>query len=732
MKNIRRTLSAIMALSMLSGIVGCSDKANVSKKNPEEKKGGYTEENVNFDSKIEEMTELIKAGDKISFFDITSGTKYDMAKGDTGFSTDNSAVAAKLSTFDNIIDVCFGPDGECFVIYLDSNTYNSIYAYIDKDGNDHAVKCDDLLFSAEFSSDGKLYAGALGTIYEINTDSYTSKEVLAAGSETVGFDIIGNNVILIDELGAHIYDYSNKKEVEVPEVLNNFFKERKNDEYTGDIEFDMCEGEDGSMYIVARDGIFRYAMDGNQIEQIIDGATCSVGNPSYHPKSIALDDNGVIYVGFKEGIMTKYMFDGEKVNSASKKLKVYSLEKNNTLSQIINTFSAENKDIKVDYQVGLKSGMTYSDAMKNLTTQILSGDAPDIIMLDGLDIDNLIDKNLLMDLKESESQWNSNSALMDNIVKWNEKDSKLYSVACKFRIPAVGADKDVLKDIKSYSDIADYAEKTRSSNKGSYAIVSMTEPEVVIKNALIYTGSDIISSKGIDESKLAALYEDCCKIYKNDQPDDEIIVSGSINDVPPVYDFASKLTSAISDPKAVALGTLNTFDCDYNLATSLNNYDQPTNVEFRMGMTEGSKIFLPSCNLGIVDASKEKESAVKFINTALSDAQQKIENTDGFPVNKNALEYFYNKKSEGDNDATLGIADGNGEVTGKVNVEWIDKDEAKQFDEYINKLDTPLVINDVIMDILLQSGKNCLEGSSSASDAANEAVKQLQLKMKEG
>ena len=126
MRNIRRTLSAIMALSMLSGIVGCSSKADASKNKVEEKKGGYTEENVNFDSKIEEMSELIKAGDKISFFDITSGTKYDMANGETGFSTDNGAVAEKLSNLDNIIDVCFGPEGDCFVIYLDPQVLCSL------------------------------------------------------------------------------------------------------------------------------------------------------------------------------------------------------------------------------------------------------------------------------------------------------------------------------------------------------------------------------------------------------------------------------------------------------------------------------------------------------------------------------------------------------------------------------------------------------------------------------
>ena len=136
-------------------------------------------------------------------------------------------------------------------------------------------------------------------------------------------------------------------------------------------------------------------MNGNRIEKIVEPSNNYIGNPSYHAQSIAVDEKGNIYVGFSEGIMTKYSYDPELTEAKTSKLTVYSLEKNSTLVQTINAFSAENKDVKVDYRIGMKNGVTYTDAMKELTTQILSGDAPDVIMLDGLDVTNITGKKCL-------------------------------------------------------------------------------------------------------------------------------------------------------------------------------------------------------------------------------------------------------------------------------------------------------------------------------------------------
>ena len=55
----------------------------------------------------------------------------------------------------------------------------------------------------------------------------------------------------------------------------------------------------------------------------------------------------------------------------------------------------------------------------------------------------------------------------------------------------------------------------------------------------------------------------------------------------------------------------------------------------------------------------------------------------------------------------------------------------KEFDSYIGGLNEPLMINDIITDIIVQTGRKCLDGNISPSEAAEEAIKQLELKMKE-
>ena len=731
MKNYRKITAAFLALSLTAVMTGCGNSASASK-HKADAKGSYLEEKIEMDASVGLMSEIVKDESGFSFYDLSTLKKYSLRNDENNLAEVNDAVSDAVSTIEDIIGISTSPSGECLVTYFDLNTGGYAYKFVDKNGEIHPIKSEQMLINAEFSEDGRLFASALGCICEINTSSYSTKELLTTGVESVGFDIIGDRIISIDDEGTHIYNYKENKEESVPDVLNKFFSDRKSNEYSGDVEFDLCGGEDDSMYIVAKDGVFRYVMNGNQIEQIINGASSSIGDPSYHPNSIILGNDGSIYVGFMEGMMTRYTFDGEFTEKASRTLKVYSLESNDTLASAINAFASANKDVKIDQQIGMKNGSTYEDAMKNLTTQILSGEAPDVILVDGIDINNFIDKNMLMDLSAYEDIWNPDKDILDNIAKWNSNGSKLYSVACKFRIPAIAADKSVIGNIKSYSDIAAQVEKVRNDNKDVLTVVCLNSPEAAINNALIYTGSEVFSGSGIDKEKLEKMFEDCAKLYTNDHADGVgVSTSFGSDGLADEYNFASKLANAVVDSSAMAVGTLNTFDCDLNLATSTENYDKTTNVEVRYGLTENSKLFIPTCNLGVVESGKNKDDAIKFIQTALGTAQQKIDNTDGFPVNKDALDYFYNKNAEGGNDTSLGVVSSDGNISGVINVEWIDKDEAKTFDNYINTLSEPLVIDDSVKEIIIEAGKKCIEGKSSASEAAEQVLRQLDIKMKE-
>lgn len=730
MKKVLKLSAFITALTITISVTGC--KKNDSADNMS--KGGYVEEEMDADLQVYSLSEFCLIDGKISIFDTGANEKYCLSEDGKSFLKD-SYVIMQESGYD-LSEIIAASDTGYLIQLFDDSSKEVSYYFVDAKGEKNKLNISGYIGSAEFSSDGKLFVTNDGKLNAVSLTNYSVKPIMSVGFETKAMDIIGDNIIIVDENGTHIYDYKNEKEIEVPQVLSDFFSERTESRKEGfdeDTALDICAGEDGSIYIACSDGIFRYVMNGNQIEQLIDGTVCSLGDPSLELSSIIHCEDDTIYAAFKDGKIMKYRYDPDIVTKVSSVLTIYSLEKNDTLSQTIRSFAASNRNIKVDYQVGMRNGITYDDAMKELTTQILSGSAPDVIMLDGIDIDNYIDKNMLADLSESEEVWNPNGTLLDNVVKWNKKSDNIYSVACRFRIPAIGTHFEKVETIKCLKDIANNVEEYRKKYDDPYPIIYIENPEAAIKLGLIYEGNDVINNGSVNKDKLEEMFNSCERIYNNSQNQSNPIRYSMHNqDIENEYIFATRVNASLLDDHTVALGTINTFDGDLNMITSIDTLSVPSDIEVRYGIGDNDKLFIPTCNLGIIEAGKNKDAAVKFIATAISMDNQKINHNDGFPVNTETLEWFYRKNKDVNNNDFNYICTSMGEnVEATMNIEWMTDMEVEDFDNYIHNLSEPVIMDIITETIIVDAGVKCIEGSMSPAEAANEAIRQLDLRMKE-
>lgn len=723
MKKVLKLLAFITALTITISVTGC--KKNDSADNMS--KGGYVEE-MDENLQVYSLSEFCLIDGKISIFDTGANEKYCLSEDRKSF-LKGSDVIMKESDYDII---AASDAGYLMRLFSDSSKEVSYY-FIDTKEEKNKLNVSGYIGSAEFSSDGKLFVTNDGKLNVVSLTNYSVKPVMSVGFETKVMDIIGDNIIIVDENGTHMYDYKNEKEMDVPQILSDFFSERNGSQNDDIITFDMCSGENNSIYIACSEGIFRYVMNGNQIEQLIDGTVCSLGDPSLELSSIIYSEDDTIYAAFKDGKILKYRYDPDLVTKVSSVLTIYSLEKNDTLSQTIRNFATSNRNIKIDYQVGMRNGITYDDAMKDLTTQILSGNAPDVIMLDGIDIDNYIDKNMLADLSESEEIWNPNGTLLDNVAKWNKKSDSIYSVACRFRIPAVGIHSEEVETIKCLEDIADKVEEYREKYDDPYPIIYVESPEAAIKLGLIYEGNDVIGNSGFNKDKLAEMFDSCERIYNNSQnQSNPIRYSMHSQDIENEYIFATRVNATLLDDHTLALGTINTFDSDLNMITSIDTLSVPSDLEVRYGIGDNNNLFIPTCNLGIIEAGKNKDAAVKFIATVLGVENQKINHNDGFPVNTDTLEWFYNKNKDVNNNVfNFECISMNGNREATMNLEWMTNTEVEAFDNYIHNLNEPVIMDIVTETIIVDAGVKCVEGSMSPTEAANEVIRQLDLRMKE-
>ncbi|MDO5559940.1 MAG: ABC transporter substrate-binding protein [Oscillospiraceae bacterium] len=735
MKNIARIIAGAAALLMTAASAGCTfmGKETDSKS---ERRGGYVEEPVDTGGDSMLITEFMQKPDGVEYYDVSKRTLFTLAKGDQDFKGEIASIIKDKIPTDHSVCAAVSPVGDYFFSRVDTNSGGFSNIYVSSDGSQNKIETDEMILSAEFTTDNRLFIITYGRVFEVSTANYSLKTVCDTGYEVRAFDIIGDNLIIVDENGVKIYDYKNDKEAETPETLNNFFKNYTDINYTGSQLFDICCDDKENMYILSSDGVFRYVMNGNEIEKILDGSKYQIGNEDNGVNSLTYIDDGSFYVSFKNGSLIKYRYDPELVNEKTSLLKIYSLEDNDTLKQAVRDFSMNNNNTEIDYMVGMRSGMTYEDAMKNLTTQILSGSAPDVILLDGINIDNYIDKNLLLDLSGSENQWNKDGKLLDNISKWNNRDGKIYSVACKFRVPAVAANGEDLDKIQDYSDIADLVEKIRKDFNQDYPILSVREADSIIKNALIYEGKDLITGGDIDKEKLKEFYGNCTKVYENYRSDEcqywgGMYTSGSKTISPDEYSFGYNVLQAIGDTGVMALGTLNSFEYDINYATSIDDYRKNPGVKMRYGLNTDSKVFIPECNLGIIENAKNVDEAVKFIAQALGSETQKTDHYDGLPVNTDTLDFYYRKNEDSQNNDSINIYHFATQKDDMMNVQWMSADEVKEFDSYIRSLNDPLYFDKVTRDIIVNEGLMCAEGSITAGQAADDAFSQLELKMKE-
>ena len=172
------------------------------------------------------------------------------------------------------------------------------------------------------------------------------------------------------------------------------------------------------------------------------------------------------------------------------------------------------------------------------------------------------------------------------------------------------------------------------------------------------------------------------------------------------------------------------------MLTSVDESVLGKKLSYRLGLNKDSRSFLPVCNIGITQSAKNADDAYSFLAYALKDKTQENGNDyDGFPVNVKALKKIYSRNVNDEYDYTTSLDvygdDGKVKDTVELDIRSMDNAEVKAFDDYIKSLDEPVYIEYAVREIAESAGEKCLSGTETAEQAAEETMKQLELRMKE-
>lgn len=186
---------------------------------------------------------------------------------------------------------------------------------------------------------------------------------------------------------------------------------------TGDLTMsNFFISSDQSLCYINSAGIQRVAFGGEIIQTVVDDRGYAYAGISFGASSlIAVTDNSYWLACSMAGVshVFRYSYDDNAPLYEGNELKIWALDDNQLMRNALTAFAQAHPDITITYELGHGAddgAMADEDIVRNLNTRLISGDAPDVLILDGLPIRPLIDKGLLSDISNlvDESLYYSN------------------------------------------------------------------------------------------------------------------------------------------------------------------------------------------------------------------------------------------------------------------------------------------------------------------------------------
>ncbi|MDE5930979.1 MAG: hypothetical protein K2H40_00635, partial [Lachnospiraceae bacterium] len=423
-----RLLSFILAASMAVALTGCAgggegaqgssgmnadgqaQDGSSGTANGQTAMGRYVEEEIDLSDVLFSPRGICRRenGDLV-VLDLYAG--YFISK-DEGLTWENEMpdwLSEMLAQYIYISEMAMSPDGTVAVIYdageSNDNDYTPAMKLILPDGTHVPVELD--LTEADkriryvtMTEDNRIFVNTYAmSIYEVYLDG-SGEKVLDAQERPYWFQKKENLLFMDNDFGGAelplIYDMDAGEYIE-DTVLTDFVRDSYGERYYNGTDYGtMCllPGEEQTVYVIGEKGIHRHVIGGNMMEQVVDGNLSMLSNPSYHVCDAMQLEDDVFLVLFSNNKLLRFTYDPNVPAVPEKVLTVYSLQEDDDLRQAVSLYQTKHLDTFVSYEVGMEEGgsVTREDAIKKLNTEVMAGNGPDLIVMDGLPFSSYISK----------------------------------------------------------------------------------------------------------------------------------------------------------------------------------------------------------------------------------------------------------------------------------------------------------------------------------------------------
>lgn len=668
-------------------------------------------------------------------------------------------------------------DGTITDIDLDLESYNS-----DEESWGYTTfKCGpngDVFFSA--GSNNEL-------VVQFDGETFEEKYVYEGSDYIDNFVFVGDSLITTSYDAIIEYDITTGKEKGNLKALEKEVLGESSNYYPTFIN----SGSKDTLYYYTTLGLYAYDMKSEKSNMIIDSGISTFGDSE--SQLMGLIEKGeknflAIFSDWANGGISviNYTYNPDIPSVPENQLVVYSLLENNAIRQAISSYAKEHPDTYVKYEIGLNygDGVTQSDALKTLNTEIMAGNGPDVVILDGLTAESYIEKGLLEDMSDIINPLVEDGTIFKNIADAYTNDGKIYQIPTSFKYPILLGNKE---DVDSVSDLNSLVELTKklSTQTDKRIFDNYFNAKSLVYSLYYLYGNDWLNDDNtINEEALNNFFTKANEMYGYLQTNEESYaktmedkysqlegyddgfnmsvdseeyideeVDGEYSeedyeDLYEVYDLQYYLNPSIyadsflfERTSSLSMGGISgTYDYG-TLVTVLNN---SPDVSYKV-LTRGEEnIFIPSNIVGINAKGKNKEQAKEIVASLLNGNSSERYSSNGFSINQNIFndtfsiekmkeEGYELELDEATNHYTQGTWGWSDDLGNSKEVSILlpnDEDVSKLRDE-IKSLNVGTTVNTVLLTEVAKQFDSYAQGEISLEDAINTVVDNLDLYLSE-
>jgi len=656
--------------------------------------------------------------------------------------TDSISIPQELEDY-IMVDGIISADGKLVVALQKSIGYDTEqeaeeaeaepiqYYLIDRDGNVHELLIDinlEIVIQMTFVSDGQFVIADDTTSYLCDLESESVIQTYEY-SQDVGalFDIVrlpDDKFALCGMDATKFYECANGAECEVADSLKSFLEEGGSN---SDNSLKTLL-EDDILYSVNATEIKSYSFESEQIrtvmeftEKMLKGQDAAL----LYFTSLSKDKEDNFYVSFlsghKKGVsLNKY--SKEQGNTTEKTFSIYVLHSNEMINQAVLLYEAVHPEKIVEIKVGVdkNAGGTEEDAIRVLNTQILAGEGPDIILMDGISVDTYIEKGMLMDLADVIL----NDSCFENIVNRYAEEEKIYAVPTSFSFYAMQGDKALLDHGTNVNELSDYLVSTiQKGELDGYQITNIdgvNKFSDIIQYLYILQSNQFVQDKKINEEKLGNWFLACKQLH--DLTQDGSIDLSNLN---PASIFCGSVDILYGED-TWSVGEIQSL---IDLATLIYEKNQNEDIVWGLSPTENS-LYTAQGVVAINAKSEHGDEAKEFVRFLLSEEAQELVQK-GFPVNRKMYASVVAAENYED--------DGDGILTEIVPPDPYDSrfimrltDEQQQYCiQLAEQLNESAMDDEIIKKSIMENLQKYLEGSLTLEEAQKDTVQKINLYLSE-